>query len=178
MDFINKLEATVAGWTKNVPHLPASAQKWIAANAWWIVLIGAILSGISVLVILFSTLAAIAVLASVSAGTFDSFAGVGITGFTIAAAFVGLAFTLIRAFIMAIAVKPLKDLQKKGWVLLFVVWLIQALSVVVGSVLTFSIGGFFVGLIFGAIGLAIGGYFLFEIRGQFAHTTKAAAKKA
>jgi len=178
MDFINKLETTVAGWAKNVPHLPANGQKWIANNAWWIVLIGVILSGISLIVVFFGTLAAIAILAGVSAGTYNSFAGVGITGYTIVAAFIGLAFVLIRVLLMAAAISPLKALQKKGWVLLFVVWLVQAVSVVVGAVLTLSIGGFFVGIIFGAIGLAISGYFLFEIRNQFAHTTQAAAKKA
>jgi uncharacterized membrane protein YhaH (DUF805 family) len=104
-----------------------------------------------------------------------------VTGVTIVAAIVALAFTIIRVILLAISVKPLKDMQKKGWTLLFIVWLIQVVSVVVGAVLSFSVAGFFVGIIIGAIGLAISAYFLFEIHGQFAHSprvTKVAPKKA
>lgn len=175
MEFISKLESTVGNWVKNVPHLPANGQRWLGQNVWWIVLIGAILSGIALLFAIGALFTLIALLGAVSATYYvPGVAGIGALG--IIGSVVGLVFLVLQGLLMAIAVGPLKRLQKKGWVLLFTVWLINILAVVVNSVLTFSVGGFLVGILFGAVGAAISGYFLFEIRGQFAHTTKAATK--
>jgi hypothetical protein len=181
MELITKLESLVGGWLKNVPHLPPAGQKWLGQNVWWIVLIGAIVSGIALLFAIGALFALIALLGAVTASYYGAYAATGVTGVTIVAAIVALAFTIIRVILLAISVKPLKDMQKKGWTLLFIVWLIQVVSVVVGAVLSFSVAGFFVGIIIGAIGLAISAYFLFEIHGQFAHSprvTKVAPKKA
>ena len=91
---------------------------------------------------------------------------------------VSLVFLVATGILLALAVKPLKALEKKGWVLLFMTLLLEALSVVVNAVLSFSVLGFIMSLLFGAIGLAIGAYFIFEIHGQFGHTPKATIKKA
>lgn len=175
MEFISKLESTIGGWVKNVPHLPASGQRWLGQNVWWIVLIGAILAGIGILFAIGGIFTLIALLSAVSATYYvTGVAGIGALG--IVGAIVALVFLIIQALLLALAVGPLKARLKKGWVILFAAWLVNVLGVVVNSVLTFSVGGFIVGILFGAVGIAISGYFLFEIHGQFAHATKASAK--
>ncbi len=172
MEFTNKLETMVSGWVKNLPHLPVAGQKWLAENVWWIALIGAIVSGIGVLFGLVGLL----------------FGGVGasfvyvidptLATWLVVASFVSLAFSAVRGLLLALAVTPLKAIQKKGWTYLFYTWLLQALAVVVGAVLSLSAFGFISGILLGAIGVAITGYFLFEIHGQFVHVvTKAKVTK-
>jgi hypothetical protein len=172
MDYLNKLEKIVLGWAKNVPHLPLSAQKWLGDNVWWIALIGAILSGIAVLVTLAALFAAISIVGTVA----DTYyvAGSLYPGLQIANAAVSLAFLVLNGLLLAVAVKPLQSKLKKGWVLLFTALLLEAISVIVHAVLTFSVGGFIIDILFGAIGLAIGAYFIAEIHGQFAHPAKKA----
>lgn len=180
MEFSNKLEALVGGWAKNMPHLPPAGQKWLGQNVWWIVLIGAIVSGIALLFAIGALFTLIALLGAVTASYYGAYAATGVTGLTIFAAIVSLAFVIVRVILLAVSVKPLKAMQKKGWVLLFWVWIIQAVSVIISAILSFSVAGFLLGIIFGAIGLAISGYFLFEVHGQFAHSPRVTkvAKKA
>jgi len=173
MELINKLERIVLGWVKNVPHLPATAQKWLALNAWWIVLVAAIIGGIWFLFALNGLFALLTLLNSVSnlyyvTNTY--------TDYAIFKAIVSLVLLGLAVAALAFAVMPLKDRQKKGWVLLFLSWIISAISIVVGAILSLSVIGFIISIIFGAIFLAIGGYFLFEIHGQFAHPAKRAKK--
>jgi len=171
MEFINKLESIALGWVKNVPHLPVAGQKWLALNVWWLALVGAILAGIGGLFALGSLFQLIALLGTVA----NSYYVVqSVTSWAILSSIVSIVFLAVEVLLLGLAVQPLKARQKKGWVLLFALLLVNALSVVVNAFLTFSFGGFIVTIIFGAIGLAIGGYFLFEIHGQFAHSTKAA----
>jgi len=180
MEYIHKLETTVSGWVKNVPHLPVSGQKWLAQNVWWLVLIGAIISAISLLISLTTIAGLVAII-----GTTSSFyyASESILTLAILSSIVALVFIGLEGLLLALAVKPLKEQQKKGWVILFALLLLNVISTVVNAIFTFSVGGFIIGIIFGAIWLAIFAYFLFEIRGQFAHVTKtvgvkkAAAKK-
>lgn len=173
MEFISKLESTVAGWAKNVPHLPAAGQKWLASNVWWIVLIGAIVSGISLLVALGSLFSLIAILGSY-AGTY--YVSTTATTWAVVSGIVGLVFLALYGILMALAISPLKAGQKKGWNLLFTAWLLNAVSVVINAILTFNVVGFLIAIIFGAVFLAISGYFLFEIHGQF--SAARTAKKA
>lgn len=178
MEMLQKLETMVAGWVKNVPHLPAGGQKWLATNVWWIVLIGAIVTGISLLFAIAGLFTLIALLSAVSSVYYV--AGAGVTGLSILGAVVALVFAIAQGLLLALAVKPLKDRQKKGWVILFAGWLLNIVSIVLSAILSFSVFGFISGILFGAIGIAISGYFLFEIHGQFAHvkTVKASTKKA
>ena len=175
MELINKLEKLVLGWAKNVPHLPVVAQKWLGTNVWWIARIGAIVSGIAFLFAIGAVFTAVSLLASPSslyyiAGTYS--------GMIVVNAIIGLVFLAITGLLMAVAVTPLKAKQKKGWVLLFFVLLVEAVSIVVNAVLSFSVFGFISTVLFGAIALAIGAYFLTEIHGQFGHAPKATIKKA
>ena len=49
MKSIYKLEKMIESWLKPVPHLPTEWRKWLADNAWWLTIIGVVLSTISVL---------------------------------------------------------------------------------------------------------------------------------
>lgn len=175
MELISKLEKTVLGWAKNVPHLPAAGQKWLGQNVWWIVLIGAIISGIAFLVALVGLFGAIALLSAPSSVYFvtSSYTSLAIVSYC-----VSIVFLVANGLLLGAAVKPLQAMQKKGWVLLFMTLLVQALSVVVNAVLSFSVAGFILGILFGAVGLAIGAYFIFEIHGQFGHRVKTVEKTA
>lgn len=169
MASINKAENMVGGWLKSVPHLPAAGQKWIAQNAWWIVLIGAIASAIGVLVLLGAVFTFLAVDTTVYYLQPVYPAG------WIVGEIVNILFTAAVAIIAGIAVSPLKAMKKSGWNILFVLILLKAVGVVLTSILSFSIVGFIIGIIFGAIGVAIGTYFVFEIRSHFG-AAKVAAK--
>jgi hypothetical protein len=171
---VSKLEQTVAGWLKKVPHLPESGQKWLAENIWWITLVGAIISSISVLFGLVGLFSIISVLSSVAVYAYAI--GPVYTGWTVVTALVSLLLLALSTIVLWVAVKPLQEKTKKGWTILFIALLVEAASVIIDSVLSLNPFGIISGLIFGAIGIAIGAYFIFEIRGQFAHQTKAAAK--
>lgn len=174
MELLHKLEKQIITWIKDIPHLPATAQKWLGDNIWWIVLIGAILTGISALFTFISVMS----FASISTSIVASYYPVAsFSSWALVTGLVTLAFTVAQAVLLAVAVKPLQLKQKKGWVLLFITWLLSAVSVVVGAVMTLNPFGFIVGLIFGAIGLAITGYFLFEVHNQFAHVEKSRGVK-
>lgn len=174
MELITKLENLVAGWTKNVPHLPAAGQRWLGQNVWWIVLIGTILTGIGVLFSINGIFQTINLLNTFNSTIYGYYAVANISAMTVVAAVVALAFSIAMGLVMALSIKPLQLMQKKGWTLLFVSWLIEAIAVVVNAILGLSVFGFIFAVIFGAIFLAISGYFIFEIRGQFAHVTKTA----
>jgi len=176
MELISKLEKTVLGWAKNVPHLPATAQKWLGLNIWWIVLIVAIISAIAFLSVLNNLFKYISLLGTSSSAYYinASYANVAVMNTAITLVFIGVITALL-----GFSIQPLKDRQKKGWVLLFFAALVQALSIIVNAVLSFSVGGFIVEILFGAIIMAIVAYFITEIHGEFAHPVKKVpAKKA
>jgi len=172
MSYISKIENMVSGWLKPVPHLPKGAQKWIAENVWWIVLIGVIASVISLLIGIGAIFTYMALVGTYSYVYSASPYGAG----WIIGSVVGLLFSALIIVLLATAISPLKNGQKKGWERLFLVVLVNAVSVVLGAILTFSPIGFIFGIIFGAIGVAISAYFTFEIRSHFvaakAHTKK------
>lgn len=166
MDIISKLEKKVLEWSRNVPHLPVSGQRWLGTNIWWIVLVCAIISGIAFLISLAGLSTTISLIGAPSSAYFvtTSFTSLAILGYS-----VSIVFLTATGLLLAFAVKPLQNMQKKGWVLLFMTLLVEALSVIVHAVLSFSVAGFIVEILFGAIGLAIGAYFIAEIHGQFSH---------
>ncbi|MDB5161669.1 MAG: hypothetical protein JWM52_177 [Candidatus Saccharibacteria bacterium] len=179
MEFINKIETTAAGWAKNLPHLPVSAQKWLSANVWWIALIGAILTLLTTFIWLILLL--IGGFAASYIFVIDPYHQTVVN----ISSFVSLAFAAAQGLILALAVKPLQAQKRQGWDLLFFALLLHGVAIAVGvifSIVLIDFLGVFGGVVFGALGLAVGAYFLFEIHGQFAHvrTTKTAktAKKA
>lgn len=175
MSTIEKIESKVAEWLKPVPHLPAGAQKWIANNVWWIVLVGTILSGLGLLIGLVGFLGVLALVGSTTSYYGAAVSGSVYGGGWVISALLSLVFTVGLLILLARAVSPLKAMKKQGWKLLFVVLLLDAVYVVLNSIFSFSVVGFIFGIIFGAIGLAISTYFVFEIRSHFV-STKAAKK--
>ena len=156
MDFIKKLESTIEGWLKPLPHLPANVRKWLVNNIWWLDLAGLILIVLSGVPLIG------AILLSLGASAFFWSANiVALTGFAIFASMSSLAFMAVSFVVMALAVKPLKALKKKGWDYLFIGLLVSCVSVILTALSNFS------SLLGGAIGVAISAYFLFEIRSYF-----------
>lgn len=174
MEYITKLEKRVLSWFKTIPGLPVNGRKWLADNVWWIALVGAILTGLAILQSISSIMTLMAVLNTVVGSYYVSTAG---TTLSVVNSIVGIFFMVISGLLLAVAVKPLKAKQKKGWVLLFGSWLVSALGVFVSAVLSFSVLGFIIGILFGAVWIVISGYFLFEIHGQFAHVERSAGVK-
>ena len=175
MKLLHKIETTVAGWLKGVPHLPAAGQKWLATNIWWLALIAAILTGISLLVAVTGLFSLLAIVGTYVATYYVSEA---VSAWAIITTLISIAFMAVSVVLLAMAITPLKELKKKGWVLLFMVWLLEVVSVVVSAVLTLNVAAAIISLLFGGIFLAIIGYFLFEIHGQFALPKKATKKSA
>ena len=175
MELLTKLERTILGWLKNVPHLPVGVRTWLGENVWWIAIIGAAASGISALVMLVKLFDGLAALSSPFVSFFVS---TSFVVWLVVGAAVSLVFMAVNCLLLALSVNPLKARQKKGWTLLFIVWLVGLVSVVVSAALTLNALGVFTTLIFGAIGLAISGYFLFEIHGEFAQVQQSRGVKA
>ena len=169
MDILSKLEHTVLNWLKGAPHLPASARTWCADNAWWVVAVGAAAAGVGALGLMIALFNNMSALASPFAAYYASETLVAWA--TIKTA-VNLGFTVLAGLLMALAIAPVQNKQKKGWVLFFCAWIVSTLGVVVGAVLTLSTLNFITSLIFGALWLGAWAYFLFEIHGQFIHVER------
>lgn len=87
--------------------------------------------------------------------------------------YVGVALLAVQAVILLLAFSPLKNRQRKGWDLVFLVSLLQIVYAVVSLfVFNHGLGDF----IFNLLGAAIGFYFLFQIRDQYKGASS--AKKA
>lgn len=175
MELLTKLERTVLGWLKAIPHLPVNARKWLGENAWWISVVFAVLTGAGALGLLFALFGHLSALASPYAAYFVSSS---IVVWAIVTTISSLVFIVPACLLFAFAVTPLKERQKKGWVLLFAAWLLGVVSVAVNAVLTLNPLTFVTNLIFGALWLAVTGYFLFEMHSQFAHTERSKGVKA
>lgn len=175
MEVLAKLERTVLGWIKGIPHLPANVRKWLGTNIWWIVVISVVLGGIGLLGLLMTLFGTIATLGTPFAAYYVSSTFIA---WTIVTTIVSLVFLALEVLLLAFAITPLKEKQKKGWVLLFATWLLGAIAVVVNAILTLNPLTFVVNIIFGVLWLAVTGYFLFEIHNQFAHTEKSKGVKA
>ncbi len=175
MEWITKLERKALEWLKHIPHLPASARSWLGINAWWITLIAAVITGIIALFGFFNTLFLLSVVGTGQGLFFSSAAFVALR---LTTAVVSLVFVVLNTALLAMAVTPLKERQKKGWVLLFVSWLVGVVALVVNSVLTLNPFTFIISLLFGALFAAVWGYVLFEIHGQFAHVEKSKGTRA
>lgn len=175
MDTIRSLEKSLGEQYAKAPHLPKNITHWIADNIWWLVIIGVVLSALSILallpLLLFSfglTTATQLSLAPYSNAAYST--GVNAAWLT---SLVSLAGIVVTTVLEAMAISPLKHKLKKGWTLLFIVALFNLGFGIVSAILTVNLGSIF----FTILGSAIWGYVLFEIYGYFA-TSKVAAKKA
>lgn len=175
MKFFSKLETVILNKLKGFPNLPVEFRNWLGNNVWWIVLIGAILTAISALTSFSYILTTLSVLGTVAATYYTSPAAMS---WSIVTAAISLVFLILEGILLATAVKPLREKQKKGWVLLFATWLLNVFSTVVGAILTLGFVSFVITILFGAIWIAIGGYLLFEIHSQFAHVERSNGTKS
>ena len=157
MENIRKLEGVIAGWFKNVPHLPPTGQKWLAQNAWWLVMVWVILGVFGIVSLLMVTFFASAFL--------TGFGPVGavVGGLAFVAVTIALLFAIVNVVLAAIAISPLKLMQKRGWMLLFVVALLNVTADVIAFLLDLNLFALIWNLLF----IGVGTYFLFEIRGYF-----------
>jgi hypothetical protein len=158
MESLRNLETMVASWYKGMPHLPKNGQKWLAENAWWLVLVGVILGTLGIVSVLLGTLVAGTLLAG-----YGGPIGAAVGGLAFLIVAVSLAFAIVDMVISAIAISPLKAMQKRGWSLLFLVALINVLSLLVSFLFQLNLFS----LIWGFIFAGVGGYFLFEVRSYF-----------
>lgn len=156
MEAVHSLEVALGRIYKNTPHLPIGARKWLGDNVWWIALIGAVLSVLSLVVLIPLTLAALGLGILVTLGGYNY----GANGLI---ALISLTSLVVTTVLMVIAISPLKVKAKKGWTLLFISALVSlALSAVI-ALLTVDIFS----LLMTALWAAVAGYFLFEIHGEF-----------
>lgn len=158
MKTIDTLEKEIAGWYRAIPHLPKGGQQWLFENIWWMTLIGAIIGGLGALSLVLITLFGGVFLAG---AVFLFSARYGGLALLIAAVIV--AVILLNVVVAAMAVSPLKTKQKKGWTLLFVALLLALVSMVLNDLVKLS----FFGILEDLLRVAVGGYFLFEIRELF-----------
>lgn len=165
MESIGKLEKIIEQWLKPLPHLPETARKWIAVNIWWLELIGVALLCIAGLLSIGPLFIAL--------GWSASLFGVRLfSGLAVISALAFLIFTGASVFVMAMAINPLKALKKKGWDFLFIALLINCASIIFSALLSLNIITFITNIFSGAVGAAIGAYFLFEIRSHFVSIKK------
>lgn len=175
MKAIGKLENTVASWLKPAPHLSQNSQKWIAQNAWWIALVGVILSMIILIIMLINLANSLSFMGWVTIyGSY--YVAPAYTGWWVFSAIVSLLFLVVTIALTVAAIAPLQKMQKRGWNLLFLILILNAISSVVSAVISLNPISFIFGILFGAIFVAIGAYFLYEIREYFGVPKKASSK--
>lgn len=177
METVNKLEVTVAGWFKDLTHLPVNIRKWIATNAWWIAIIGMVISAIGlffILLILGLVTIGLSIGGAAVAGFLGSAFGIAVGGFISVAVLVSIALFIAETILLGMSIRPLKALAKRGWSLLFVILLLN----VIANVITNLFGLNLFALIIGLFWAGVGAYFLFEIREFFGVRHKVAPHTA
>jgi len=162
METLHKIEDMVGGWLKPVPHLPANWRKWLAENAWWLTLVGVILSIFGI----FGLISALS-LFSATSGLYSTviYAPVAQAHGSMwqVSIYISVVLIIVSVIIEAMAISPLKAMSKKGWDYLFLAFLVSVASGVIGAVLNVDV----ISLISTAIGAAIGAYVLFEVRSHY-----------
>lgn len=140
------LENWMAPLFAKAPHLPNNARETIAQVAPWIALVVGILGIAGIL----------------SAGGFASmfaFAYV-FSGVSYFALYAALVVGLIAAILDLLAFKPLQARQKKGWNFIFYGTVLSAVSTILHLVFGYASVG-------SIIGVLVGFWLLFEIRGLY-----------
>jgi len=167
MESLRNLETMVASWYKGMPHLPKNGRLWLAENVWWLVLVGVILGSLGIVSVLLGALLAGTLMAG-----YGGPVGAALGGLAFVIIAISLAFGIVDMVLSAMAITPLKAMRKKGWSLLFLVALINVLSLLVSFLFQLNLFSLIWGLIFAGVG----GYFLFEVRDHF--VAERPAKKA
>jgi hypothetical protein len=174
METVHKLESTLDGWLKPLPHLPTLWRKWLAANVWWLTMIFVVLSVFGVLALVGSLFTALSIF-----GFTTTFYGYYVPqaygSWWIVTSVVSLGFLVATVMAAGAAVNPLREKKKRGWELLFLAYVISFASSLVSVVLNFNTFTFMPALFGTVLSAAISAYFLFEVREYFGR--KKATKK-
>lgn len=160
MESVKSFEKLVAGWMKGLPHLPKDLTRWLANNAWWLVLIGVVLGALAIL-----PLIGLAGFGGVMVG---SVLGAQVGGLFWLKSMVSVAVLIAVVVIQAIAISPLKEMKQKGWDLVFLALVVSFFGIAIADLIVFNIGG----VVVQAIGTAIGMYVLLEVKQYFPTTAK------
>jgi uncharacterized membrane protein YhaH (DUF805 family) len=174
MNILTHLEHKIASWFKSVPGLPSGSRKWLGDNAWIITIVFLVSIALSIMLGVSGLDRQLSMMNSSASSYYVSSAG---ETWSVIVTSISLAFLAIQAALLAFAIKPLKEKQKKGWVLLFAALLVDAVAIAVNALLSLNLIVFIISILFNAIGLAVIGYFLYEIHGQFAHVEKSRGSK-
>jgi NADH:ubiquinone oxidoreductase subunit 4 (subunit M) len=174
MNILTQLEHKIASWFKAVPGLPSGSRKWLGDNAWIITIVFLVSIVLSIMLGVSGLDRQLSMMNSSASSYYVSSAG---ETWSVIVTSISLAFLTIQAVLLAFAIKPLKEKQKKGWVLLFAALLVDAIAIAVNALLSLNLIVFIISILFNAIGLAVIGYFLYEIHGQFAHVEKSRGSK-
>lgn len=169
MEYVERLERTLAAWYGRLPHLPEKGRRWVADNSWWIVLIGTIVMALGMIGVLSVLLAGTMVL-SVFAGLYGAVFG----GILALLTLLWIGLYVLTTVLMAMAINPLRMHAKKGWRLLLWVMTIGVAVEITYVFVSADVGSF----IWSMIVTALGSYVLFEIRHYFTETAKVHHAKA
>lgn len=162
MQSIHTLEDRLGSLFRKLPRLSPSARRWLAINAWWIILVIAIIDALTI-IYAFTTIFAIANLATYNYVYQYRLVPVSVL---VTNAIVTVVLNVISVILLFAAVKPLKVMQRRGWDLLFLYELISAiLAIATFVILILRVDVW--GLIWSLIIVAIELYLLFEVRSEF-----------
>lgn len=166
MEQLSSLEQALANAYKNAPHLPRGLRVWLVENAWWLVIIGVVLSSITLL----------AMLPAMFVGTalVTMYAGSAYGGPMMFSNLVNVAVLVVTIIIEAMAIQPLKVKQKRGWNLLFLASVVGILGSLIGAFITYNIVG---GILWTAVAAILSFYVLFELRGHYLAGKKSPVEK-
>lgn len=153
------LEKSLDGMYKKWPQLPEGFKKWLANNVWWLALVGAILSALSVLT---------SWNYASQVSRVDDFArsyGVDLyNGGSSTYWWIMMAASAVEAVLLFMAFQKLKEHKKDGWNLLFYTSLVSVGATVLTAFMSKSVVGTLIGA---AIGALISWFFLFAVRSKF-----------
>ncbi len=153
MQYVEPVAKYMKNLFKDLPHLPKGLTKWLAENAWWLTLIGVILGAIAVV----TTLGALGVV-SLVATVFVPVVGIALVGVLISLLVLAAVVAL-----QAMAIKPLQDMKRRGWELLFLAAMVSGAGGVLADLVRYNIFG----AVFSALGFAIAAYVLLELERYF-----------
>lgn len=170
MENLNKLADKIEKIFKPFPHFPANWRKGLSGAMWWLVLIATILSLIACACIIIPLI----FLGVLTVGSsIDSNGAVVLAGFTVWIVLVPTILLLGMAIVQMWAIKPLKNKERKGW---NIVYVLSLLGLVVSILSIF--GGNFAGWLSGILWSVLWIYVWFELRDSFKEASiKATAVK-
>ena len=162
MEYVKKLEVTLASWYRQLPfHLPVGGRKWLTENVWWLVIIGVVLSILSVLATVRTYLWVLELNSGIT-GNMYYVRPADTTSFT-TYLWISMIFAIPAIVLEIMAISPLKAQLKRGWNVIFIAMLLGLLGSIVTALITLNIAS----LIGAVVGFAIGAFFLFEIHENY-----------